>query len=354
MTGRDPLAGKLPVTLLTGFLGSGKTTLLSKLVRHPAMNRVAVVINEVGEIGIDHDIVAMSSETIALLANGCICCSVRTDLQETLRNLFGDRRAGRIPDFDRVIVETTGLADPVPIVQTLVSDTMLAAHYRLDGVVTLLDTVNGRLQIAQQPEAEKQLALADIVLLTKSDLAGAGELALVQAEVRSINPQAEQRLVLFGQVEPADLSGWGLASARVGGTTSRFLRLGAGGTDGSYLGDAATRHDRSIRTLSLRFDQPFTWDAFSAAMDLLTRMRGPDLLRAKGIVNVDGEPVVVQCVQHVFHPPVELDRWPNEDRTSRLVFIVRGIEEQAIRSLFAAVGAISPPAAAVTPAPAAP
>ena len=155
---RDALAGKLPVTLVTGFLGSGKTTLIAQLVRHPDMRRVAVVINEIGEIGIDHDIVAMASENIALLANGCICCSVRTDLQETLRELFGQRRAGQLADFDRVIIETTGLADPAPVVQTLSSDAMLATHYRLDGVVTLVDAVNGALQLAEHAEPLKQIA----------------------------------------------------------------------------------------------------------------------------------------------------------------------------------------------------
>ena len=148
-TTRDALAGKLPVTLITGFLGSGKTTLISRLLKHPDMNRVAVVINEIGEIGIDNDLVRMSSENVTLLANGCLCCTVRTDLQETLRELFGQRRAGQIADFDRVIVETTGLADPAPVIQTLVSDTMLAAQYRLDGVVTLVDAVNGPGQIGR-------------------------------------------------------------------------------------------------------------------------------------------------------------------------------------------------------------
>ena len=169
-TGRDPLAGKLPVTLITGFLGSGKTTLISKLVRHPDMNRVAVVINEIGEIGIDHDLVTMSSENISLLANGCICCTVRTDLQETLRELFNQRRAGLMADFDRVIVETTGMADPAPVVQTMVSDTLLEAQFRLDGVVTLVDAVNGAYSLEHQPEAGKQVALADRVLITKGDL----------------------------------------------------------------------------------------------------------------------------------------------------------------------------------------
>jgi G3E family GTPase len=319
---RDALAGKIPVTLITGFLGSGKTTLISKLLKHPDMRRVAVVINEVGEIGIDHDLVTMSSENITLLANGCICCSVRTDLQETLRDLFAQRRVGEVFDFDRVIVETTGLADPAPVVQTLASDTLLEAQYRLDGLITLVDGVLGLGQIQDQTEAVKQIAIADKVFITKSDLADAPTLHAL-----------------------------GLASARAGQQTLRFLGEaldGSTSTDapegGRYLGQAASTHDRSVRTVSLRFKQPFQWASFSAALELLSTLRGPDLLRVKGIVNVDGKPVVVQGVQHIFHTPVELDRWPSADTDSRLVFITRNIEADVIRNLFAAVGAVTPAA----------
>ena len=339
---RDPLAGKLPVTLITGFLGSGKTTLISRLVRHPDMNRVAVVINEIGEIGIDHDLVTMSSENVTLLANGCICCSVRTDLQETLRELFNQRRAGQIADFDRVIVETTGMADPAPVVQTMVSDTLLEAQFRLDGVVTLIDAVNGAHTLLHQPEAEKQVALADRVIITKSDLASAEQVAAIKAAVHAINRLADTRIAVQGEIDPAELIGLGLGSARAGASTLRFLgeTLDAAPGEGDrYLGARTSRH--TVDTLSLRFDTPFTWDAFSAAMQLLTNLRGPDMLRVKGIVNVEGKPVVVQGVQHIFHPPVTLDRWPTDDVGTRLVFITRGISAAAIKGLFQAVGAVA-------------
>ncbi|MBA2963133.1 MULTISPECIES: GTP-binding protein [Ramlibacter] len=339
-TARDPLAGKLPVTLLTGFLGSGKTTLLSKLVRHPDMNRVAVVINEIGEIGIDHDIVTMASENVALLANGCICCSVRTDLQDTLRELFGQRRSGQMVQFDRVVIETTGLADPAPVVQTLSSDTMLATHYRLDGVVTLLDAVNGPGQIQSQPEAVKQIALADRVFVTKTDLAPPGALEALTATVADINPGARVSSLLHGEIDPHELMGLGLGSARAGAATLSFLGeplQGEGSGGERTLAPRSALHDASIKTLSLRFAKPFTWTAFTSAMELLTSLRGPDLLRVKGIVNVDGKPVVVQGVQHVFHEPVELDRWPSDDTDTRLVFITRRIEAQTIRKLMDAV-----------------
>jgi G3E family GTPase len=338
---RDPLAAKIPVTLITGFLGAGKTTLVSKLVRHPDMNRVAVVINEIGEIGIDHDLVTMSSENIALLANGCICCTVRTDLQETLRELFNERRAGRMADFDRVIVETTGLADPAPVVQTLVSDTLLEAQFRLDGVVTVVDAVNGMGQLEHQKEAAKQVALADRILVTKTDLADAAALAELEDELHRLNAQADLRRVVQGEIEPSELTGLGLASARAGEATRRFLGVALDGAADhageAYLGQMAPRHDPSVRTLALRFDAPFTWEAFSAALQLLTNLRGPDMLRVKGIVNVDGKPVVVQGVQHIFHPPVTLDRWPSDDHGTRLMFITRGIEPGTIRALFEAV-----------------
>jgi G3E family GTPase len=344
-TQRDPLAGKIPVTLLTGFLGSGKTTLLGNLLKHPGMNRAAVVINEIGEIGIDHDLVTMSSENVTLLANGCICCTVRTDLQETLRELFGQRRAGQIPDFDRVIVETTGLADPAPVLQTLISDTMLSAHYRLDGVITLVDAVNSPSQIGQHPEAEKQIALADRILITKSDLASEEDVNSLGERIAAINRQASIALVLHGQIEPSELTGLGLHSAKAGPDTLRFLGESASrqapGTPRFLANRANTRHGGNVSTLAMRFDQPFNWGAFTAAMDLLTSMRGPDLLRVKGIVNVGGAPVVVQCVQHIFHPPVTLDAWPSADTGTRLVFITRNISAEAIRGLFTAVGAIA-------------
>ncbi len=351
---RDPLAGRLPVTLLTGFLGSGKTTLLARLVRHPAMAGAAVVINELGEAGIDHDLVTMSSENIALLANGCICCSVRTDLQETLRDLFARRKVGEIPDFDRVIIETTGLADPAPVVQTLASDTLIAAHFRLDGLVTLVDAVNAATQLAGHAEPARQIALADRVLITKSDIATPEQVHVVRDAVHSINPRAGVRLVLHGEIDPAELMGLGLVSARAGPATLSFLGeslqgagtdegegdgQGEGQGDGRPLSRRAALHDAGIRTQVLRFDQPFTWAAFSSALELLSTLRGPDLLRVKGIVNVEGQPVVVQGVQHIFHPPVPLDRWPSADTGTRLVFITRRIEADVIRNLLQAVAA---------------
>ena len=342
---RDPLAGRIPVTLITGFLGSGKTTLLSRLVRHPDMAGAALVINEVGEIGIDHDLVTMASENISLLANGCICCSVRTDLQETLRDLFARRHAGEVPDFDRLIIETTGLADPAPVVQTLAGDTLLAAQFRLDGLVTLVDAANALQQLAAHAEPAKQIALADRVFITKADLVDEATLRAVQEAAQALNPRARISTLLHGAVEPAELTGLGLSSARAGPATLSFLGeplQGEGSGGERTLGQRPALHDGSIRTLSMRFHEPFTWAAFSAALELLATLRGPDLLRVKGIVNVDGKPVVVQGVQHIFHDPVELDRWPSTDTDTRLVFITRGIEAATIRNLLSAVAAASP------------
>jgi G3E family GTPase len=343
---RDALAGKIPVTLVTGFLGSGKTTLISKLLLHPNMRRVAVVINEIGEIGIDHDLVTLSSENITLLANGCICCSVRTDLQETLRDLFAQRRVGEVFDFDRVIVETTGLADPAPVVQTLASDTLLAAHYRLDGLITLVDGLHGVGQIDQQTEAVKQIAIADKILLTKTDLTSADHLETLCGRIRQLNSHSPIEFIRQGEVDPKRLIDLGLSSSRASLKTLQFLgevltddAVSADGA-GRYLGQRSAAHNAAVKTLSLRFTEPFEWLSFSSALELLTTLRGPDLLRMKGIVNVDGDPVVVQGVQHIIETPVKMDRWPSEDKDSRLVFIVRNMELEVIRNLFQAVGAI--------------
>ncbi len=342
MSDIDPLAGKLPITLITGFLGSGKTTLIGKLLRHPGMNRAAVIINEVGEIGIDHDLVSTVDENMSLLANGCICCSVRTDLQDSLRQLFGQRRAGQIPNFDRVFIETTGLADPAPVVQTLSSDTLIHTHFRLDGLVTLVDACHGQDTLARHSEALKQAAMADRLFITKIDLVSPMVLQDLSAELKALNPQADQHQVRHGEIDPDLLTGLGLHSARDSQQTLAFLGepLSEQGSDpegGKYLGQLPSRHDPSIRTLSLRIQEPFRWEGFSAALELLTTLRGNDMLRLKGIVNVQGQAVVVQGVQHIFSPPVPLTHWPSGDRDTRLVFITRNISAQSIRQLLSAV-----------------
>src|SRR5437764_1360801 len=195
---RDSLAGKLPVSLITGFLGSGKTTLLKRLLRDPGMNRAAVIINEFGEVGIDHELLASSSESMTLLSNGCLCCTLRTDLQETLRELFIKRRAGEVIDFDRVLVEMTGLADPIPVLHTLRTDGLLGAQYRLNGIVTLVDAVNGIGQLDTMPEAVKQAAVADRIVITKIDVADDETVARLQERLRAMNPFAHQTIAVAG------------------------------------------------------------------------------------------------------------------------------------------------------------
>lgn len=340
---RDVLASKIPVTIITGFLGSGKTTLISQLVRHPEMNRVALVINEIGEIGIDHELVESSTENITLLSNGCICCSVRTDMQETLRDLFARRSVGEVFDFDRIIIETTGLADPAPVLQTLVSDTLLEAQFRFDGLVTLVDAVNFSSLVDSQAEIVKQIAIADKILLTKTDLVEPSAIVSLEERIRSINASAPIVSVLNGLVSPNELMGLGLSSSKSSAKILAFL--GNAPEQEKYLGSFIQAHSSKIQTLSLRFAEPFTWQAFSSALELLSNLRGPDLLRLKGIVNVDGKPVVVQGVQHIFHPPVNLNQWPSEDHQTRLVFITRNIDAQVIRGLFDTVRLLNTPPA---------
>jgi len=274
---------------------------------------------------------------------------VRTDLQETLRELFIKRRAGEVMDFDRVFVETTGLADPVPVLHTLQTDGMLGAQYRLDCVVTLVDAVNGLRNLDDAPEAAKQAAVADRIVITKGDIAAPGAVESIEARLEEMNPYAARTVAVNGEVEVAFLRDVGPRSARA---TARdidrwLVPSGEARSEGAYLGERvrAGAHDAAIKSFCLWFDQPFTWDGFSSAVQLLTSLRGPDLLRVKGLVNVTGErgPVLVQGAQHVFHPPVTLNAWSGEDRRSRLVFITRNIPREAIEALFAAVGTLSTP-----------
>jgi len=251
--GRDVLAGKLPVTLITGFLGSGKTTLLKRLLRDPAMNRAAVIVNEFGEVGIDHELVASSSESMTLLSNGCLCCSVRTDLQETMRELFIKRRAGEVIDFDRVFIETTGLADPVPVLHTLQTDGMLGAQYRLDCVITLVDAVNGLRNLDDTPEAAKQAAVADRIIITKSDIAPPEAVKALEQRLEQINPYAARRLAVNGEVDVSFLRDVGPRTTQAAvSDLDRWLSPSAKSrpAEGTYLGERvrAGVHDASIRS----------------------------------------------------------------------------------------------------------
>ena len=349
-TAADPLASRLPVTVITGFLGSGKTTLLRRLLRHPSMNRAAVIINEFGEVGIDHELVAASSEQMTLLGNGCLCCTLRTDLQETLRDLFVKRRAGEVIDFDRVFVETSGLADPVPVLHTLRTDGLLGAQYRLDGVVTLVDAVNGAGQLDSIPEAARQAAVADRLVVTKTDIADGETVTRLQQRLEALNPFALCANAVDGELDPTVLENIGprTRSARaeelsrwlgpLASDAKSTLQSGSLGRTASRLGP----HDAAIRSFCLWFDRPFTWQGLNAALQALAELRGPDLLRVKGIVHVEGEggPVVLQGAQHLFHPPVTLDGGRDTDPRSRIVFIVRNISRESIEALFTAVTAL--------------
>ncbi|HET9404961.1 MAG TPA: GTP-binding protein [Burkholderiales bacterium] len=338
-TTRDALAGLIPVSIITGFLGSGKTTLVNRLLKQPEMNRVAVIVNELGEIGVDNDLVQVSSEQMMLLNNGCLCCVLRGDLQETLRDLFIKRRNGEIIDFDRVVIETTGLADPAPVMQTLITDSLLLEQYRLDCVVTLVDAVNAPGQLVQFTEPVKQVALADRLVVTKSDLVGEKQLKELTRRLGEINPNAPVKVALNGEIELSFLVDVGLrrANARLE-EVERWLGAEKQDEHGHHH-----RHDEAVQTFVLRFDKPMSWTAFTQCMDVLTALRGPDLLRVKGLVNVEGKngPMVVQGVQHLFHPPLELAAWPGPDRSTRLVFITRDIPRQTVADLFAAIGAVS-------------
>ncbi|MCC6531913.1 MAG: GTP-binding protein [Burkholderiales bacterium] len=341
---RDPFAGRIPISVITGFLGSGKTTLLKKLLRHPGMANAAVIVNEFGEEAIDHELLETSSERMALLDNGCLCCTVRTDLQETLRDILTKRTHGEVIQFDRVFVETTGLADPAPVVQTLASDSLLADRFRLDCVVTLVDAVNGLGQLDTLVEPLKQAAIADRLLVTKTDIASPEQVRALRARLAEINPQALLLEVVQGEVDPADLIDVGLTSRQEPGEKiKRWIGPLAAPTAAAAGFDEPLRHSQGITSFCLWFDRPLNWSSFETCMNVLTSLRGPDLLRVKGLLDVEGEPgpVVVQGVQHIFHPPARLQAWSDADKRSRLVFITRGIERDLVANLFRAVGALA-------------
>ncbi|MDB5802593.1 MAG: cobalamin synthesis protein [Rhodocyclales bacterium] len=343
-----PLDTRIPVTLLTGFLGSGKTSLLGSLLRDPAMAGCAVLINEVGEIGLDHLLVQQLSEEITLLESGCLCCSVRGDLARSLRDLFKRRLSREIKALDRVVIETSGLADPAPIIHTLMRDFFLAERFRLEGVVATVDVRNVHWQLGQHEEAVKQVAMADRIVLTKCDLADSLQIAEAQERVATLNPVAQCWQSEPGKLPAGLLEGMSLYDPKTRtADTGRWLgeqavleqaRLQA---TGSVFGAATPLHDDSVSTYLLRFTEPFTWADFSRAMDTLQSVVGDHILRVKGLLNVRGEaaPRVVHAVQHERYADTSLPAWPEaygDDHDSRLVFIVRDLPRSVLDKAFAA------------------
>jgi len=327
---------RTPVSIITGFLGSGKTTLLNRLLQDPCMAGSAVIINEFGEIGLDHLLVTTPAENMVLLRSGCLCCTVRGDLVETLADLWAKRGRGDIPTFDRVLVETTGLADPVPILRTLASDEDIAPRFRPDTVLTLVDAVNGEAQLDAHVESVKQAAVSDVLLLSKTDIADAGAVMRLGARLARINPGARVERAVRGAVEAATLFGNTLWDAAAHGPdVERWLaeEAYAATTRGHQRHThEANRHDAHIRAFALRREAPATATGLTAWLNLLESLRGANLLRVKGLVNVEGQPVVVQAVQSVVHEAVMLERWPSEDRGTRIVFIARDMERAEVEA----------------------
>jgi G3E family GTPase len=321
------VADRLPVVLVTGFLGSGKTTLIAALLRHPAMGETAVLVNELGEAAIDHHLVRQVDERTVVMASGCVCCTLRGDLRDELRDLLARRARGEVPPFARVVVETTGLADPAPVLSTLLTEPVLRHQYALEAVVATVDAVNGAATLDRHGEAVKQAAVADTLLVTKADAAPPEAVAALEARLRALNPVAAIRRAAFGAVEPE-----AVLRARERDPAAALAAAGP-----------PHAHAHDLRTFTLVLDAPLDWDAFAVWLTMLLHARGLDVLRVKGLLDVGGPgPVLLDGVQHVVHPPRHLPAWPDDDRRSRIVFITRGVERDAVEAsllAFAGLGA---------------
>jgi G3E family GTPase len=340
---------RIPVLLLTGFLGSGKTTLLNAWLRSPSLAQAAVIVNEFGEVGIDHALIASSSDNTIELSTGCLCCTVQGDLVNTLRELYVKRERQEVRAFDRVIIETTGLADPAPVIQALMTFPV-ARRFRLREVVTTIDAVNGLNTLAAHPESVKQAAVAEEIVVTKTDVGGAETTALL-AEIKRLNPGACIHCSAPGAMPlPDELTSTDVydASAR-GPDVLRWLNAEAyGAGEGHGHGDHhghghhhahrhdVTRHNADIGSFCLSFPEPLHWEHVANWLDALVMAHGPDLLRVKGIMQIVGRerPIVVQAVQHLFHPPAELPVWPDDSSNSRIVFITRNLSRDFVLEVF--------------------
>jgi G3E family GTPase len=337
----DP-SGAIPVNVVTGFLGSGKTTLLQRLLAAPALADTAVLVNEFGEVGLDHHLLQPVAGDIVLLQSGCLCCTIRGDLSAAIRDLYSRRERCEIPQFRRLVVETTGLADPVPILSTVMADPIIQHHFRLGNVITTVDAVNGMLHLDRQPESLKQAAVADRLVLTKTDIASPEQRAALRRRLAELNPSAPLLETTASDVVDAKLllrhDVYDPASK--GEEVQRWLAFARRGDEGGGADHHhdVNRHGDDIHAFCLRFERTLDWAAFGIWLSMLLGSRGEDVLRVKGILNVgdDVAPVVIHGVQRLVHAPVHLPRWPDGDRASRIVFIVRGIARERVERSLAA------------------
>jgi len=329
MTGHDmtDYSDLTPINIVTGFLGSGKTTLLQRLLRSPSLSDAAVLVNEFGEVGLDHHLLKGVTESALLLENGCVCCTVRGDLQKALRDLLSQRTRGEVPHFRRVVIETSGLADPAPIAYTLSSEPVLRHHFRLSGIITTVDAVNGA-TLRDFPEAIKQVAMADRLVVTKVDLADTSAPAVLRSQLRALNHSAH----IIDTTEIGD-DLHSLLTDDIYDAEGKFRETSRWIAEEAQHGHA---HAAGVESFAVIFDRPLDWTAFGVWASMLLHRHGTDVLRLKGLLNVTGvpTPVLVNGVQHIVHPPSHLERWPDADRRSRLVFVVRGLRRARIeRSL---------------------
>jgi G3E family GTPase len=372
----------IPLTLVTGFLGAGKTTLLNRLLKDPALSETVVLVNEFGEIGLDHLLMEGIEDGMILLDSGCLCCTIRGDLVRTLEDLLRRRDNGRIAPFRRLVIETTGLADPAPILNVVVAHPYLAMRYALDGVVTLVDAVNGMATLDRHREALRQIAVADLILLTKAGLAEESVLTAIRARIDSLNPgvaildareaPGAERLLGLGRFDlahkPEAVRGWLAEEAASRPRHAAHLHeagcvhdhvpdlSSTGAVDGEPAAHShdPNRHDERIRAFTLRAHEPVRQATFELFWQLLSATHGPKLLRLKGLVDIaetPGGPLLVHAVQSVLHPPVQLEAWPDADHASRLVMIVDDLDPALVERLWSAFLGRTPAVDAMAPAP---